>query len=63
MLDVSQIHFGNTFPKEIELLVQLKYLAIQGEIASIPSLIANLCNLETFIVKSFKPMVSLPDTI
>ncbi|KAL3497903.1 hypothetical protein ACH5RR_040635 [Cinchona calisaya] len=62
VLDFSQIFLGFTFPSEIGLLVHLRYLAVRGRIYSIPSSIANLWNLETFIVESFEDVV-LPDTI
>ncbi|KAL3502907.1 hypothetical protein ACH5RR_037356 [Cinchona calisaya] len=63
VLDLSQIHLGFTFPSEIELLVQLRYLAVRGEMKSIPSSIVNLSNLETLIVDSLARVVVLPDDI
>lgn len=63
VLDLSQIHLGITFPGEIELLVHLRYLAVLGQMTSIPSSIGNLSNLETFIVESFETEVCLPDDI
>ncbi|XP_027174479.1 putative late blight resistance protein homolog R1B-17 [Coffea eugenioides] len=62
VLDLSQIHLGFTFPREIELLVLLRYLAVMVDMLSIPSSIANLLNWETFIVRSGMS-ISLPDTI
>ena len=62
MLDLSQIHLGYDLPREIELLVYLKYLAVLGEMVSIPSSIGNLSNLETFLVQTVLTSVSLPDT-
>ncbi|XP_027127624.1 putative late blight resistance protein homolog R1A-3 [Coffea arabica] len=58
VLDLSQINLKDTFPREIELLVHLRYLAILGDVY-IPSSIANLQNLETFLASSR----SLPDTV
>ncbi|XP_027063019.1 putative late blight resistance protein homolog R1A-3 [Coffea arabica] len=60
VLDLSQINLKDTFPREIELLVHLRYLAILGDVY-IPSSIANLENLETFMASSLS--WSLPDTI
>ncbi|CDP11830.1 unnamed protein product [Coffea canephora] len=63
VLELSNINLGTTFPRELELLVQLRYLAILGDMSSIPSSIANLLNLETFIVETFDRTVLLPDTV
>ncbi|XP_027172047.1 putative late blight resistance protein homolog R1A-3 [Coffea eugenioides] len=63
VLELSDINLGTTFPRELELLVQLRYLAILGNMDSIPSSIANLSNLETFILKTVVRTVLLPDTI
>nr|XP_027063021.1 putative late blight resistance protein homolog R1A-3 [Coffea arabica] len=63
VLDLSHISLGSTVPRELEFLVQLSYLAVLGIMKSIPSSIANLTNLETFIVGTFSRIVSLPDTI
>ncbi|XP_027157096.1 putative late blight resistance protein homolog R1A-3 [Coffea eugenioides] len=63
VLELSNIYLGTTFPRELELLVQLRYLAILGNMDSIPSSIANLSILETFILKTFVGTVLLPDTI
>ncbi|KAL3537066.1 hypothetical protein ACH5RR_000432 [Cinchona calisaya] len=52
VLDLSKIPEGFTFPREVEILVHLRYLAVRGMINSIPSSVANLSNLETFIVFS-----------
>nr|XP_027060900.1 putative late blight resistance protein homolog R1A-3 [Coffea arabica] len=63
VLELSNIDLGDTFPRELELLVQLRYLAILGNMRSIPSSIDNLSNLETFILETFVHTVLLPDTI
>ncbi|XP_027060906.2 putative late blight resistance protein homolog R1B-16 [Coffea arabica] len=63
VLELNNINLGTTFPRELELLVQLRYLAILGNMDSIPSSIANLSNLETFILKTVVRTVLLPDTI
>ncbi|KAL2559043.1 putative late blight resistance protein-like protein R1A-4 [Forsythia ovata] len=62
VLDISCISM-RTFPREIELLVYLRYLAFRGEMNSIPSSIVNLTNLETLFVKGMRGEVILPDTI
>ncbi|KAL3523453.1 hypothetical protein ACH5RR_016287 [Cinchona calisaya] len=63
VLDLRQVHLGDFFPTEIELLVRLRYLAILGVMQSIPSSIANLPNLETFLIEVYYGAVLLPDTI
>ncbi|XP_027065049.1 putative late blight resistance protein homolog R1A-3 isoform X1 [Coffea arabica] len=63
VLELSNINVGTTFPRELELLVRLRYLAILGNMDSIPSSIANLLNLETFVLKTVGRPVLLPDTI
>ncbi|KAL3518755.1 hypothetical protein ACH5RR_021344 [Cinchona calisaya] len=63
VLDLQSINMGMLFPTGIELLVQLRYLAISGGIDFVPSLIANLWKLETFLVKGLKDKVALPNTV
>lgn len=53
VLDLSQVNLGGTFPREIELLVQLRSLAVLGDMKSIPTSIASLSNLETLILDFF----------
>ncbi|XP_027063942.1 putative late blight resistance protein homolog R1A-3 [Coffea arabica] len=65
VLDLSQIGL-DPFPREVELLVHLRYLAILGRgKISLPSSVCNLPNLETLIWQnsSTHRSVSLPDTI
>ncbi|XP_027062226.1 putative late blight resistance protein homolog R1A-3 [Coffea arabica] len=65
VLDLSQIGL-DPFPRELELLVHLRYLAILGQgKLDLPPSICNLPNLETLIWRnsSFHCSVSLPDTI
>ncbi|XP_027060841.1 putative late blight resistance protein homolog R1A-3 [Coffea arabica] len=65
VLDLSQIGL-DPFPREVELLVHLRYLAILGRgKISLPSSVCNLPNLETLIWRnsSTHRSVSLPDTI
>lgn len=63
VLDVESINMGSSFPTGIELLDTLRYLAVSGDIDSIPPTIVKLWNLEIFIVKGLKGKVALPDTI
>ncbi|CAI9095765.1 OLC1v1031771C1 [Oldenlandia corymbosa var. corymbosa] len=61
VLDLEQIDLGVTIPNEIELLVRLAYFAIRKKFGGIPPSIANLSNLETFIVNGhFGKNISLP---
>ncbi|XP_027064575.1 putative late blight resistance protein homolog R1B-16 [Coffea arabica] len=65
VLDLSQIGL-DPFPRELELLVHLRYLAILGQgIFDLPPSICNLPNLETLIWRNYfiHGSVSLPDTI
>ncbi|KAL3503014.1 hypothetical protein ACH5RR_037464 [Cinchona calisaya] len=64
VLDLSQINLGISFPIEVELLAQLRYLAVGGRMKSTPSSIAKLANLETlvFIVEALVQVV-LPNTV
>nr|XP_027093447.1 putative late blight resistance protein homolog R1B-8 isoform X1 [Coffea arabica] len=64
VLDLENINMGVCFPTGIELLIQLTYLAVSGDIDSVPQSIADLWKLETLIVKGLKDeKIILPDTI
>ncbi|KAL3500923.1 hypothetical protein ACH5RR_040016 [Cinchona calisaya] len=67
VLDLEQIFLRlKVFPREVESLVDLRYLGVQGAMRFILPSIANLSNLETFLVisqSSRTGTVSLPDTI
>ncbi|KAL3508902.1 hypothetical protein ACH5RR_028303 [Cinchona calisaya] len=64
VLDLELICLSlDVFPKDVESLVELRYLGVGGEFTHIPPSIENLSNLETFIVKSAIDIISLPDTI
>ncbi|CDP10799.1 unnamed protein product [Coffea canephora] len=63
VLDLSQINLGSTFPRELELLVHLRYLAILVNGRPVPASISYLTNLETLIWRNSSDHVSLPDTI
>ncbi|CAI9113293.1 OLC1v1013866C1 [Oldenlandia corymbosa var. corymbosa] len=52
VLDLERINVTGSFPKEVTLMVHLRYLAIFcSKAGEIPSSIVNLWNLETIIVK------------
>ncbi|CDP12798.1 unnamed protein product [Coffea canephora] len=62
VLDLGGFNFNYEFPMEVVLLVHLRYLAISS-IWSVPSEIANLSRLETFLVTASGRNVALPNTI
>ncbi|CDP13141.1 unnamed protein product [Coffea canephora] len=63
VLDFECFNLGISFPVEIEILVQLRYLAVGGYLESIPQSIANLRKLKTLIVKGLSRKITLPNTI
>ncbi|KAL3506458.1 hypothetical protein ACH5RR_031840 [Cinchona calisaya] len=63
VLDFECINMGISFPVEIELLVQLRYLAVSGYVSSIPQSISKLRNLEILVVKGLRGLVVLPGTV
>ncbi|CAI9105453.1 OLC1v1004380C1 [Oldenlandia corymbosa var. corymbosa] len=63
VLDLEKIYIRSGFPSEIEVLVQLAFLAIRGHFRHIPSLIDQLPNLETLILISGFDYLLLPDSI
>ncbi|CAI9113460.1 OLC1v1014066C2 [Oldenlandia corymbosa var. corymbosa] len=63
VLDLEKIKFGSEFPSEISLLVQLAFLAIQGDFDCIPSCIGKLLNLETLILHPIFDSIPLPDSL
>ncbi|XP_027178095.1 putative late blight resistance protein homolog R1A-10 [Coffea eugenioides] len=62
VLDFGNSDFRYSFPREVVLLVHLRYLALTG-ITYIPSAIANLSRLETLIVEDANFDIELPSTI
>ena len=48
LLDLEDFDLGNCFPKDVVLLVHLRYLAIQSKLFPIPDAIANLSGLEIY---------------
>ncbi|KAL3527947.1 hypothetical protein ACH5RR_012603 [Cinchona calisaya] len=63
VLDFGEVHLGQNFRWEVELLVHLRYLAIRCDLTSIPSGIANLSRLETFLIAGSTRGITLPNTI
>ncbi|CAI9101988.1 OLC1v1000169C1 [Oldenlandia corymbosa var. corymbosa] len=63
VLDLESIYMGSSFGNDIELLVLLRYLAVSGDMESIPPSFSKLQNLETLVVKGLKKKIVLPDTI
>ncbi|XP_027100112.1 putative late blight resistance protein homolog R1A-10 [Coffea arabica] len=63
VLNLESINLDCPFPEEIVLIVHLRYLAIRGNIMTVPSCISNLWNLETFVLQGSYDFVQLPDTI
>ncbi|XP_052205745.1 putative late blight resistance protein homolog R1B-17 [Diospyros lotus] len=59
VLDVSSIQL-DSYPKEIEQLGFLRYLALSLLTASLPASICNLCNLETLIIFGTWTSLTLP---
>lgn len=51
---------GESFPSQIELLVQLRYLVVWGSMKEVPSSIENLWNLQMFLVKGTMNKVAMP---
>ncbi|CAI9117746.1 OLC1v1019218C1 [Oldenlandia corymbosa var. corymbosa] len=62
LLDLESI-MATSFPVEIGLMVQLRYLALSGYMQSIPPSISNLWKLETLVVMGSRGKVILPETI
>nr|XP_027100451.1 putative late blight resistance protein homolog R1A-4 [Coffea arabica] len=60
VLDLECINMGDSFPTGVLVLVGLRFLALCGDIDSIPASITFLQNLETLLVKGLKGNVSLP---
>ncbi|WMV28107.1 hypothetical protein MTR67_021492 [Solanum verrucosum] len=63
VLDLESFNVGGTFPSEIQSLTYLRYLAVQTDANSIPSFIAKLQNLETFVVRGLGGEVILPRSL
>ncbi|XP_060201850.1 putative late blight resistance protein homolog R1B-17 [Lycium barbarum] len=62
VLDLGCINVGDSFPEDIELMIQLRYLALQGTMRSVPPTISKLLYLETFLLKALRGEVCLPYT-
>ncbi|CAI9090731.1 OLC1v1025558C1 [Oldenlandia corymbosa var. corymbosa] len=63
VLDLESINMGNSWASGIQFLADLRYLAVCGDMESIPPSLSDLENLESFFLKSLKTKVFLPDTI
>ncbi|KAH0669051.1 hypothetical protein KY289_023544 [Solanum tuberosum] len=63
VLDLESVNIGGTFPSEIQFLIHLKYFAAKTGGNSIPSCIANLWNLETFVIRGLGGEVILPSSL
>ncbi|XP_027100548.1 putative late blight resistance protein homolog R1A-10 [Coffea eugenioides] len=63
VLDLESINMGSSFPTEVQLLVRLRFLALCGDIDTIPASISNLRVLESLLVKGLKGKVLLPYTL
>ncbi|KAL3530241.1 hypothetical protein ACH5RR_009563 [Cinchona calisaya] len=63
VLNLLYIDLGSTFPSEIALLAELRFLTVRGRFDFIPSVVADLSDLETLLVYTYGVKVLLPDTI
>ncbi|XP_016488690.2 putative late blight resistance protein homolog R1B-16 isoform X1 [Nicotiana tabacum] len=63
VLDLESFNIGGTFPSEIQSLIHLRYFAARTGASSIPSSIAKLWNLETFVVRGLGGEVKLPSSL
>nr|XP_027095468.1 putative late blight resistance protein homolog R1A-4 isoform X1 [Coffea arabica] len=54
VLDLECINMGNSFPTGVLVLAGLRFLALCGDVDSIPDSISHLRDLETLIVKGLK---------
>lgn len=60
VLDLESFNIGGIFPSEMQSLIHLRYFAVQTDANSIPSFIAKLSNLETFVVRGLRGEMILP---
>ncbi|CAI9117720.1 OLC1v1019176C1 [Oldenlandia corymbosa var. corymbosa] len=61
ILDLEAI-MAISFPAEIGLMIQLRYLAVSGYMKSVPPSISKLWRLETLVVKGLRKVI-LPETV
>ncbi|KAL3530245.1 hypothetical protein ACH5RR_009567 [Cinchona calisaya] len=61
VLDLRNVNVGYTYPNEIALLGELRYLILQGWFDSVTPAVSGLLNLETLIIEGGS--VQLPDNI
>ncbi|PHU19335.1 hypothetical protein BC332_10486 [Capsicum chinense] len=60
VLDLESFNIGGIFPSEMQSPIHLRYFAVQTDANSIPSFIAKLSNLETFVVRGLRGEMILP---
>ncbi|CAI9105960.1 OLC1v1004997C1 [Oldenlandia corymbosa var. corymbosa] len=63
ILDLQGISVGSQFPRELELLVQLAFLRVYGEMTYVPTWIDKLSTLETLSVGIYGKILSLPSNL
>ncbi|KAJ8543705.1 hypothetical protein K7X08_025323 [Anisodus acutangulus] len=63
VLDLERVDLWISFPKQIQLLIHLRYLNVRTGTTSIPRWIDKLAYLETLLVKGLRGEVKLPDTV
>ncbi|KAH0674447.1 hypothetical protein KY284_025534 [Solanum tuberosum] len=63
VLDLESVNIGGTFPSEIQFLIHLKYFAAKTSGNSIPSCIAKLWSLKTFVIRGLGGEVILPSSL
>ncbi|KAL3337212.1 hypothetical protein AABB24_029724 [Solanum stoloniferum] len=60
VLNLESINIGDTFPNELKSLIHMRYFAVRTTADSIPSSVADLWNLETFVVNGLHRVLKLP---
>lgn len=63
VLDLERIYLWGNFPKEIEVLIHLRYLAVKIGTTHVPPWIDKLTYLETLLIKGSRGEVKIPDTV
>ncbi|XP_055809622.1 putative late blight resistance protein homolog R1B-16 [Solanum dulcamara] len=63
VLDLERIDLRGNFPKEIEVLIHLRYLAVKIGTTYVPRWIDKLTYLETLLIKGSRGEVEIPDTV
>ncbi|KAK6789084.1 hypothetical protein RDI58_012883 [Solanum bulbocastanum] len=60
VLNLESINIGDTFPNKLKSLIHMRYFAVRTTADSIPSSVADLWNLETFVVNGLHRVLKLP---